>query len=479
MRMAPAIGRLAGLCTAAALVAQVTAVTGQENANVAAEVRPGFLEMARDPDASAEQKRTVSAMMQFVQETDPVAAFEKLKAADHLILSRGHRGRVTNGLSDLTPLSEFTNLETLVLWDHRISDLSPIASLQNLRFLRLEVNRISDISPLANLRRLESLQIDYNLVSDLRPLSGLSRLWYLSLSNNQVSDVGPLAGLKELRTLNLGGNRVTDLKTLAEMPWLMTLRLNANGIADLSDLGDMKRWSSAGFICLDLSDNAICDVGPISQLRREFDVILANNRIVDAGVESLLRNPALRAVDLRGNRLSRVPDLRNLKRPLAIDLRGNPIEDYANLVGFKEENPRAEIRADEEFTRAFEKRIPVKEELEESPLLGVWRTGPLVTEWGPLVLEMRFEANGVFYQALLEANPELGAEEEQGHTIDGRFAVRGDRLEITFWGITSEVRFALDNDSLTIWEDDGERIRYRKVSEGTEADQRRSSRADH
>jgi hypothetical protein len=442
----------AAFCAAAALVSPLAAEQGG-NPDVAAEQQPGFLDIARNPDATAEQKRTVSAIMDFVKETDPAAAFEKLKASDTQVLYGGG----DDGLSDLTPISQFTGLKTLVLFNHRISDLTPLGSLQNLRTLRLEVNRISDISPLAKLTKLESLQIDDNLISDLRPLSGLARLETLWISNNRITDISPLKGLRELRNLHLTKNKVTDLKVFSDLS-LCDLRLGGNGIIDISALRDMNQETTC-FISLDLSDNAILDVSPLSKLGRVTTLNLANNRIADTGG---FLNPALTWVDLQGNKLSRVPDLRGLSI-IHINLRRNPIDDYADLVAFKKESPMVEILADEEFTRAFEGSFPVIKELEGSLLLGIWRTDLLETEWGPLVLELRFTPSGVFYQGMLPPEPDQDPDHKAGIIADGRFTIRDDRLEMTVRKDTSEQRFEIENDVLTLG-DDGNKLRYRRFT---------------
>jgi len=439
---------------AVALVLPVAAQ--EENPELAEKAQPGFLEIARDPNATAEQKRTVAAMMEFVDETDPAAAFEKLKASENLILYGGGGG--ADGLSDLSPLSNLTNFETLVLYNHNISDITPLGSLVNLRTLRLEVNKIEDISPLANLRMLESLQIDHNLISDLRPLSGLTRLRTLWISKNKISDITPLKELTGLRDLYLSENKVTDLKVIKEMA-VSDLRLRGNGISDISDLRHMNQ-NTTGFIGLDLSDNAIQDVSPIGELGRVTSLNLANNQIADA---SALHNPALKWLDLQGNKLTRIPDLGKLKVS-HINLRGNPIEDYSDLVAFKKANPRVEILADEGFTVAFEKSIPVVNELVDSPLLGVWRSDVIESEWGELILEIRFKPNGVFYQGMLAAEIDQETEEQEGFTVDGRFSVQDDLLEMTIQEKTVKQKFKIENDILAL-KSEGEKIRYTRVAE--------------
>lgn len=466
---------VAALWISLALVSPMNAE--EEKPNHAEKAQPVFLEIARDPNATAEQKLTVAAMMEFVDENDPAAAFEKLKASENLILYGGGGG--ADGLSDLTPIANLTNIETLVLFNHNISDITPLGSLVNLRTLRLEVNRIEDISPLANLRMLESIQINHNRISDLRPLSGLTNLRTLWITSNKVSDIFPLKELKGLRDLYLSGNKVTDLKAIKEMT-VSDLRLSGNGITDISDLRDMNQ-NTTGFIHLDLSDNAIQDASPIGKLSRVTSLNLANNQIADVGElrnpalsnlnlannritdASELRIPALGRLELQGNKLMSIPDLNNLDI-LHINLRGNPIENYSDLVAFKKANPRAEILADEGFTAAFENSILVKKELVKSPLLGVWRTDALESEWGPLIIELRFRPNGVYYQQLLGADFEQEPEEKEGFTVDGRFSVQDDLLEMTFNSKSTKQKFGIEDDVLTI-EYAVEKMRLKKIIE--------------
>jgi hypothetical protein len=399
-----------------------------------AEAPRGFLEIARDPNATPAQKRTIAIMMDFVKETDPAAAFAKLKATDTLAL---YGGGGEDDLSDLTPISGLTGLETLVLFNHRISDLAPLASLQNLKTLRLEVNRISDLGPLAKLRMLESLRITDNQISDLRPLKDLTVLSELQLSGNKVKELGVVANLG-LNTLNLAGN----------------------GLADISELRAMNR-AGLRMIALNLSNNAIRDVAPLAEIPKLSNLDLSDNHIENADA---LLGPELTWLNLQGNRLTRSPNLRNTKLG-HINLRRNPIMDYVDLVAFKKANPMVEIVADEGFTRAFEQSIPLQKELEGSPLLGTWRTNPIESEWGQLIIELKFRPNGVIYQSMLAAEPDAGnGENNGGMTTDGTFAVKGNQLAISIRNDTSSQKFEVKNDVLTLEQED-EKVTYKKVKE--------------
>lgn len=78
--------------------------------------------------------------------------------------------------TDLTPLGEFKNLETLDLSGTDVFVLSPLAKLKNLRTLNLRDTQVSDLSPLADLKNLRQLSLGFTQVSDLSPLASLNNL---------------------------------------------------------------------------------------------------------------------------------------------------------------------------------------------------------------------------------------------------------------------------------------------------------------
>lgn len=71
------------------------------------------------------------------------------------------------GISDISGLEYFTNLETLYLHCNNISDISPLANLTSLKLLVLMDNDIRDISPLLSLTNITTLYLsDNNHIND-------------------------------------------------------------------------------------------------------------------------------------------------------------------------------------------------------------------------------------------------------------------------------------------------------------------------
>lgn len=164
-----------------------------------------------------------------------------------------------NSIIDLMPLSELSNLNKLSIFDNNISDLSSIRGLTNLQNLKLSGNiNISDLSPLGNLTNLEELWLgqfnsgqkpsENTRISDLTPLSGLKGLVILSLGYSSISDLSPLAGLTNLKDLWLDGNSLKDLSPLSGLTNLQNLYLSDNNITNLSPLAELTNLTFLGLV---------------------------------------------------------------------------------------------------------------------------------------------------------------------------------------------------------------------------------------
>ncbi|UCG60124.1 MAG: leucine-rich repeat domain-containing protein [Phycisphaerales bacterium] len=143
----------------------------------------------------------------------------------------GHRQE--NAIRDLTGLEHAKNLQTLNLLYHLISDLSPLSALTNLQTLVLQENEaITDISPLSSLTSLKTLDLETNQVTDISALSGLTNLQTLNLHKNNVRDISALSGLTSLGFLDL---RINPLNREAYDVYIPLIITNNPGITLLRD----------------------------------------------------------------------------------------------------------------------------------------------------------------------------------------------------------------------------------------------------
>ncbi len=153
-----------------------------------------------------------------------------------LDLGLGRASSNSNAISDLSPLSNLTNLTYLNLDDNSISDISALSNLTNLTELYLWYNNISDISVLSNLTNLTRLNLDGHRISDISVLSNLTNLTELSLGQNGISDISVLSNLTNLTELGLWYNNISDISVLSNLTNLTVLRLQNNNISDISPL---------------------------------------------------------------------------------------------------------------------------------------------------------------------------------------------------------------------------------------------------
>lgn len=233
-----------------------------------------------------------------------------------------------NQLSDITALSKLSSLRYLNLCNNQISTISPLETLLNLETLYMSSNQIADLTPLKNMKKLARLELNVNKISNLGPLSGLSQLEELSLNNNQVSDLHPLGSLSHLRTLYLGLNRISDTSGLEPLASLSSLDLWANQIVDVSPLGSLTRLTG-----LELNDNEVVDISPLAALSLMEVLNLWGNNISD--VTPILAMTRLRWCELDDNNIADVSPLLSFfpqsRFPFACYVKGQNISTVSTV----------------------------------------------------------------------------------------------------------------------------------------------------
>ena len=163
----------------------------------------------------------------------------------------------SNVISNLSPLSNLTNLTFLDLTSNRISDISALSNLTNLTELHLGGNQtISDISALTNLTNLTRLNLWTNRISDISALARLTDLTYLALSQNELNGAIPteLGKLTNLEQLYLWGNQLngaipTELGNLTNLEQLYLGDNELNGaipteFGNLTNLEGLYLWGN-------------------------------------------------------------------------------------------------------------------------------------------------------------------------------------------------------------------------------------------
>ena len=227
----------------------------------------------------------------------------------------------SNSVSDLSPLTELTNLTELGLQLNSISDISALAGLTEMEFLDLGGNAISDISALTGLTYLRRLWLDYNSISDISVIAGLTELISLALGNNNITDISAVEGLTGLMDLYLQDNSISDISAVSGLTYLWELRLANNSISDISAVSGLTRLTF-----LELSNNNITNISAIKGLISLTELYLDNNSISDISAVGGLTD--LTELSLDNNSISDLSPLvenKGLGRGDWVDVRGNPL----------------------------------------------------------------------------------------------------------------------------------------------------------
>jgi len=111
-------------------------------------------------------------------------------------------------ITDITPLEELINLNSLNLYKNKIYNIAPLKKLLQLKELILNDNNIYDINSLKHLVNLHTLELANNRIDDISSLKNLFYLEKLILSENRISDLTPLLNLKYLNRLDVGQNNI-------------------------------------------------------------------------------------------------------------------------------------------------------------------------------------------------------------------------------------------------------------------------------
>ncbi len=233
---------------------------------------------------------------------------------------------LTAAVTDISAMAGKPHLVVLVLPGGKITDLSPIAGSTKLRWIDLSGNAIDDISPLRASTRLERIELSGNQISDISVLGHLEGE-HCQFSYTDPSTRQSFGGPHQcLWYLDLSDNRISDLAPLsalavdADDDCLVTTR-NGNKLIP----GWYGVFTGARRLCLshlDLSGNEAIDVAPIDGLEGLSWLDLSRNSVRDISPLS----------ELGANQIS-IPGLPAFQFLFHLDLSHNQITDAAPLTG--------------------------------------------------------------------------------------------------------------------------------------------------
>lgn len=126
-------------------------------------------------------------------------------------------------ISDLTPLSEYIQLQKLHFSGTAITNINLPENIQTLKSLHATNSPIKDIKSLTVLTELEDLDISNTPIEDLYELWKLKKLTILNCAGTQIKRLDALEKMENLTYLDCSNTNVSKLNALNNLP-LKTLK---------------------------------------------------------------------------------------------------------------------------------------------------------------------------------------------------------------------------------------------------------------
>ncbi|KIW63642.1 hypothetical protein PV04_08628 [Phialophora macrospora] len=172
-----------------------------------------------------------------------------------------------------------TSLRVLDVRDSMVNDLTSWGNLRNLQYLDVSNCQLENLEGFSSLVHLRNLKANSNHISNIDGILDLDGLLELELSNNDIAQIDfEGCGLTRLKKLDLSHNQLEDITNLSCLPALDELDVSYNAIQDLSKAGG-------------------------TRLRK---LQITHNEL---GVFGLKQMPALRYLDLDGNKIKDIQGL--------------------------------------------------------------------------------------------------------------------------------------------------------------------------
>ena len=261
------------------------------------------------------------------------------------------------GITDISVLSQCSNLLTLNLCGNAVADITPLMDIPNLTTLNISGNGIIDLRPLMGLASLKSLDCSSNNISTTVPLGTVTGLTDLNISNNPVSNFSGLAKLKNLVTLDISNTNFSpaDVLYFQLLSRLQSLNIENNpamtgeALSQLQSLVPICSIRHSDVIYsisvpangltvektatdLDFTGQGIEDISFIQQLGQLQSLRLAANRISNVGYFLYTESwRTLTYLDLSYNNITDISPLKALSNLVTLNISNNNITNITAL----------------------------------------------------------------------------------------------------------------------------------------------------
>lgn len=252
---------------------------------------------------------------------------EQLKSVDFAKIDLETLDLSNNSLTDLSVLTELAdNLCNLNFDGNGVTDITFLSDLTELTVLSAANNGIEDVSALASLTGITGLYLDGNNLQSLDFLSSYQNLENLSVNNTGLSSLKGIEQNIKLETIYAGDNSLTSLEGLENATILKSVYLNNNRIADISLLGK----SAATLERLYVNNNQITNVDVLTGCTGLKFLSADNNLLTELSALSSCSN--LREISVSDNVITSIRGLECAAELFYIDLSNNQIKDGSEIM---------------------------------------------------------------------------------------------------------------------------------------------------
>lgn len=225
---------------------------------------------------------------------------------------------------DMSDLSLFTNLNTLVIEFQNVTELPDLSHLPLVR-VSFSNNSLTDISGLGGCKQIKNLLLYNNPISDITALQNLNQLEQLNLARTDVSDLSPIISDK-VKALYLDYTNISDFSVLKEFPAIEDLRVaNATKeeIEQLVQLDGLKNLS--------LYDSEVDSLLMFQQMSGLNGLELAGCSNL-TGMEGIEYLPELTFLGLAGTGIESFPEHFYHDKLQVLEVTGTGIKDFKSLL---------------------------------------------------------------------------------------------------------------------------------------------------
>ncbi|CAG5124259.1 unnamed protein product, partial [Candidula unifasciata] len=267
-----------------------------------------------------------------------------------LILASNRLSSLGEGLRNLAALT------VLDIHDNQLTTLpKALGTLENLQKLDVSHNQLQEFPDcIGRLTSLQTLNADHNqLVIISEEVCSLRQLEHLNLSNNQIEMLPMyICLLSQLKHLNVSNNKLTHLPPdIGALTSLRAFDATHNQLVNIPDeFGNLSRLEQ-----LHLRHNQLHYLPVLPNCPNLKEILVGNNNIRGLTAEHLEHLGSLTCLDIRDNKLEKLPEeivlLRKLER---LDLTNNDISTLPYVMGTMKNlktvvldgNPMRSIRRD-------------------------------------------------------------------------------------------------------------------------------------